>query len=134
MEFKNPEYIGLMYLHAARYHLEKVLAGTYTPQRARALRSMLPYQILVDEDGHVGAVNRNYKPLGVTSRAWADYSQFPQFLLPDDKCRCSGEEQSAQWVFNDGCPPWRDRETAEAYLAKLNELFDFSTEDLGGLI
>ena len=132
MKFENPEYIGLMFLHGARYHLEKALAARYSEKAMRRLRPILPYQIVIDGDDHPGVVNRDYKPLGITTIAWVDYDGYPQFRVPKTKVKIAvdepGREEGGVWLFNDGCPPWFKRASAEAYLATLDRLFDFTVE------
>jgi len=131
MKFKNPEYLGLMYLHAARHAFAKRLAKGYSRERMLEPRTVLPYCIRLD-DG-LAVLNRSYKPMGTPpERGWVEYDECPQYRIPMDRCRVVPDipKNDSLWLFNDSCTPWSSRENAEAYLERLDEWFDFSTDDL----
>ena len=89
------------------------------------MRHWLPYGAMgVSGTTHI-LVNRDYKPQGSTSEGHADYEEFPQLWLQlkGDSWRSFVHPTASQpFLFNDGCPPWRSRKSAEAYLERLKEL------------
>ncbi len=89
------------------------------------MRHWLPYGAIgVNGTTHI-LVNRSYKPQGSTSESHAEYEEFPQLWLQlkGDSWRSFVHPTASQpFLFNDGCPPWRSRKNAEAYLERLKEL------------
>ena len=132
MKIEKPEYLGLMFLHAARWELQKILKAPFSAKAVRDLRPYLPYSIITG-DNLPGTTNRSYNALGVPGPArynFGKWSNSPTFHLPKNKCRLWTRDREQTWLFNDGNPPWRDREAAEEYLQTLDNYFDFSLEDL----
>lgn len=89
------------------------------------MRSWLPYgAVSTTGDAHL-LVNRNYKPLGSPSTDFAQYEAFPHLhLMLDGTVRptFAAPGSSQPFLYNDGCLPWRSRENARAYLARLRAL------------
>ena len=94
------------------------------------MRSWLPYgavPVPTMGAGHI-LVNRNYKPVGSPATVFAQYEAFAHLhiQLADDGWRSFAAPGSGQaFLYNDGCLPWRNRQNAEAYLGRLNELQRF---------
>lgn len=72
-------------------------------------------------------LNRNYKPLGSNlpdCRTWVHYEDYPQahvHLTPEQIAEVVVPPYD-RGLFGDGCQPWRSREDALAYLARLKRL------------
>jgi hypothetical protein len=116
-------------LRVAVSQLEMALAGAYLRTRrdetiAKFHRD-LPYAIKNTElPGVQILVNRQYKPLGSSAVfGWAIYEHYPNLhvrLTPSEIRRVCLPWDG--YLFDDGCPPWRGRKEAQAYLTRLRWL------------
>jgi hypothetical protein len=92
------------------------------------LRRDLPYRIHETSlSGVQILVNRNYKPLGNSSKTaekWVDYEQAKNMhvQLTHDEIRSIVSTGHEPGLFGDGNPPWHGRKQANEYLARLRKL------------
>ena len=91
------------------------------------MRYWLPYVVhpVADKKGHCIVLNRNYKPVGMASREYVRYEDFPHLhmMLEGESWRkfaCPGAEDA--YLFKDGSRPWLSRQTADAYLDRLRRV------------
>jgi len=87
----------------------------------------LPYCLDRQEDGRYAVLNRNYKPLGFTTREFTTYSDYPVLVtikgLSPEKIRAISANGDADperiYLYNDGCVPTRSAEHMQAYQNRL---------------
>ncbi len=92
------------------------------------MRRDFPYVIHSTNDPSVQIlVNRNYKPLGNSSRTGEDWVNYD--VCTNMHLRLSSTEITSvsvfkgdQYLFDDSAPPWSGRSQAEAYRIRLQEL------------
>jgi len=99
------------FLHQTYTHPGK---GKRTKAFCRHLRFNMPYLIEPLGDGLFLPLNREYKPLGITSLNWVKY----------EGCRTLGVEASSgrrMYFFNDGCPPWDSKQELTSYLERVTK-------------
>ena len=92
------------------------------------MRRDLPYVIHETKSPDIQIlVNRNYKPLGNSSRTaedWVDYELFTNVhvhLSPAQVHAICAPDRDRS-LFGDGAPPWSGKRAANAYLKKLLKL------------
>lgn len=92
-------------------------------------RIYLPYCLVKLKDGTWLPLNRNYKPIGVTSSAWADYESAPtearlKLSVADLKRVSIHESPTGEMVYlyNDGTVPRPGTPAWTAYAPKLERL------------
>ncbi|WP_045758526.1 hypothetical protein [Xanthomonas albilineans] len=89
------------------------------------MRLWLPYAVKqLEGDRHI-LVNRNYKPVGSTSREYVYYALYPHLSLrlPVNSWRAFSHRTAQNpFLYIDGRTPWDSRQDAEAYLGCLKEL------------
>ena len=79
--------------------------STYSSRQAvKDLRPILPYAIIEVGDGKYIPVNRDYKPLGVSTDEWVEYGEYPWLHIEADEPIAA---RGSFWLFNDACPPWK---------------------------
>lgn len=89
------------------------------------MRLWLPYGAHEVEGSQYILVNRYYKPVGSISKERVDYTTYPHLILNlrgDEWRGFSHSKAENPFLFSDGSTPWRDRQCAEAYLARLKKL------------
>lgn len=92
------------------------------------LRRDLPYRIHdTSIEGVQILVNRNYKPLGNSSRTadnWVNYEQATNMhvMLKIEEIRSVVFHGRESGLFGDGNPPWQGRVEATDYLERLRKL------------
>jgi len=99
------------------------------------MRFWLPYEVPVVAGNMHILVNRDYKPIGQTTEAWADYAKFDHLhlALSQDQVALVSRRRSDQgYFFNDACPPWNSRKDAEDYLEKLRCLYSVIVGPVSG--
>lgn len=95
----------------------------------------LPYEVKAVAGNVRILVNRNYKPIGQTTDAWADYAKFDHLhlALSQDQVALVSRRRSDQgYFFDDACPPWNSRRDAEEYLKKLRCLYSVIVGPVSG--
>jgi hypothetical protein len=93
----------------------------FSQRAAKALRPYLPYCLQQVDDRTFIWVNRDYKPLGIIPEDYVDYHDYPWLVVG------AAEPVAAMgWIylFDDGCPPWRNRKTAERLIRLIDALVD----------
>lgn len=91
------------------------------------MRWWLPYHLSKVEEGGQVLLNRHYKGLGDITHAWADHETVPHLcthLSEEQLLAVSLRPGSKGYFFDDGCPPWGSRRSAEEYLGRLLTLRD----------
>lgn len=119
-EFAHPEWLGMLTICAARWHVERILKGQHSRGAFAKVKPLLPYCIDVDGE-HPRVRNRYYRPKDEPPE------EAPMYI-PAAACRFDTKTPRTFFLFTDGCAPWYDRASAERYLAKLDELFDFRVD------
>ena len=102
-----------------RFHLKTQSAAYWE------MRLWLPYGAHEVEGNQYILVNRYYKPVGSISKEHVDYATYPHLILNlrgDEWRGFSHPKAENPFLFSDGSAPWRDRQCAEAYLARLKKL------------
>jgi hypothetical protein len=91
----------------------------------------LPYCLQRIEDGSWIVLNRNYKPIGATSRDRIDYMAAPGRLMIDGRTleplarrmhnveRDGAGKPVRMWLYDDGNQPSKDKSTLDEYLYRL---------------
>ena len=92
------------------------------------MRRDLPYVVHETElPGTQILVNRNYKPLGNSSRTGAGWVKYEEcrnmhVKLTSEQIRSFAGPGRERALFGDGDPPWAGRKEAKAYLERLKKL------------
>ena len=94
-------------------------------------RLLSPYCIERTNTGWV-ALNREYKPVGITLHLWCDYNDpgvtiRTKGLQPATlkKLDVHGKgEGDVIYLYDDGCPPWADRASRDRYLERFAILME----------
>lgn len=87
----------------------------------------LPYCIKRLEDRRYIVLNRNYKPVGFTTREHLDYASYPvavrleglNQLVASKLFHCGSTSLDEIWLYDDGSIPTRSSENMDAYLERL---------------
>lgn len=100
----------------------------------------MPYVLAKVEDDKGGwiALNRHYKPLGMPSKEWVDYSSVPvecriKSIKPSTARRLSWKQEnhdhdaSMIFLYNDSCVPAKSKKDWQAYSEKLDILASLKT-------
>lgn len=100
----------------------------------------MPYALVKIEDDNGGWIplNRHYKPLGVSSKEWVDYSSVPvecriKSIKPSTARRLSWKQEnhcaseSMIFLYNDSCIPTKSKKDWQAYSEKLDILASLKT-------
>jgi hypothetical protein len=89
----------------------------------------MPYCLIRLDDGRYIVVNRNYKPLGITSGDYVIYETHPSAAklkitaATAKKLSWAGSDALARiYLYNDGCIPTDGKANMDAYLSKLSVL------------
>lgn len=91
------------------------------------MRYWLPYVVhpIDEQPNQCILLNRNYKPVGTTSREYVQYERFPHLhmTLDGDSWRKFAHPRATEaYLFDDGSRPWLSRQTATAYLDRLRRI------------
>lgn len=102
--------------------------------------SWMPYALAKVEDDNGGWIplNRHYKPLGMSSKEWVDYSSIPvecriKRINPVTVKRLSWKQEghdtseSMIFLYNDGCIPTKSKKDWFAYSKKLDIISSLKT-------
>lgn len=104
--------------------LSRAAARMSTPRLLR-LRRDLVYVVLAMPAGPRILLNRWYKPVGMPGvRDWVTYEEFTghHVTLTVEQLRQVVAPGRQMGLFGDGDAPWRGKQHAEAYLARLERL------------
>jgi hypothetical protein len=88
------------------------------------MRRWLPYQLAEAGDGVQIPVNRRYKPIGLLTDERAEYEEYEHLkvtLSKEDLLAIAHRPTSSSYLFGDASAPWRSRENAVRYLARLEQ-------------
>lgn len=100
----------------------------------RFAHTHLPYCLQLVEDGSWIVLNRNYKPIGATSRERVDYLAVPGRLLIDGRSMApiaramhkvehgADGKPYRMWLYDDGNQPGKDQGKLDGYLYRLGYL------------
>jgi hypothetical protein len=100
------------------------------PRRhATYFRIALPYVLAPVDAGRLIVCNRRYKPLGLTSTFWVDYTIFSEWHLPASIGTAAAGAWTAAhdghlWLFDDASMPWRGIRQLREYTERLTCLID----------
>jgi hypothetical protein len=97
-------------------------------------RAGLPYCLQRCDDGRWLVLNRNYKPIGVTSDEFVDYETCPGIRLRLTKAQLKKVSWKPEadlsstvnkvWLYSDGCIPRHDARHQAAYAGRLMVLIN----------
>lgn len=100
----------------------------------------MPYVIAKVEDDKGGwiALNRHYKPLGISSKEWVDYLSIPvecriKSIKPSTARRLSWKQEnhdtseSMIFLYNDSCVPTSSKHDWKSYCEKIAILASLQT-------
>ena len=105
-------------------------------------RKFNPYCLQKREDGTYILLNRDYKPVGVTTpyRVWVDYETWPEAfdidISPDQAAAMShnGDDDARRiYFYDDGCKPWEGAKHQRAYHRRVGLFFRMLEADGGHL-
>jgi len=94
----------------------------------------LPYCLERAADGSWLVLNRNYKPVGATSKDWIDYEAAPGRLKIDGRSieaiaramhnvdRDEAGKPMRMWLYDDRVQPGKDAASMSAYMQRLAKL------------
>lgn len=90
------------------------------------MRRNFPYAIKIVEENVYILLNRDYKPVGMATRDWAKYEDFPlkHMMLSEEDVRSVLPADRRMGLYDDGCTPWRSRRNALIYLDRLKQLHE----------
>lgn len=99
-------------------------------------KTHFPYCLDRQPDGSYAILNRNYKPIGMTTGEWVDYMTAPgrvrfKRMGPSTAVRLShnGSEELARiYLYDDGSAPDRGPRELAAYLERLGRLMALKIE------
>jgi hypothetical protein len=103
----------------------------FNSKAIRALRSDIPYAIhTTDIAGTHVILNRDYKPIGLSTTAWVDYDQYPSAHISDAELKrvipYFTYHQKSHHIegrfFQDDCYPWASKKHATALMNLLVKL------------
>lgn len=95
-----------------------------------------PYCLQQRKDGAWLILNRNYKPIGLTSSDWVDYDAHPAEACIANitsaqakKISYCGSPECADtiYLYNDGCVPTDSKKNMDAYLARVAVVMKLKT-------
>lgn len=97
----------------------------------------LPYCLKRNEQGHYAVLNREYKPVGMRTRAWVNYAEAGAYqpitgLTPAKAAALSiqgRDDLDTIHLYTDGTHPLLSPEHMDAYLARLALLAGLGFED-----
>jgi hypothetical protein len=92
------------------------------------MRRDMPY--VIHDTGLAGTqilVNRDYKPLGNSSRDWVNYDAYPNLhiRLTASQIKAVVKPPHERGIFGDASTPWRGRTEALLYLERLELLTSY---------
>ncbi|MAF02083.1 hypothetical protein [Herbaspirillum sp.] len=89
------------------------------------MRRWLPYQLAEAGDGVQVPVNRRYKPVGLLTEDHEKYEEYEHLKVAFSKAdllTIAHRPTSSSYLFADASAPWRSRENATRYLARLEQV------------
>jgi hypothetical protein len=89
------------------------------------MRRWLPYQLAEAGDGVQVPVNRCYKPVGLLTEDHQEYEEYEHLKVAFSKAdllAIAHRPTSSSYLFADASAPWRSRENASRYLARLEQV------------
>lgn len=89
------------------------------------MRRDVPYLLEQVKDNRLCLINRWYKPVGVHHKThMVDYGLYPHLTIHLDSADLNKVIYNKNnYLFDDGCPPWSDRQSATRYLERIKLIY-----------